>query len=66
MPDQQGQYCAEHDTQGYHCACDERRDRAAGIHRASGLSDAFGGYECVCGRGSFTKYGCTDGGPTDA
>jgi hypothetical protein len=66
MPDQQGQYCPEHDPQGYHCACDEGRDRAAGIHRASGLGNAFGGYVCVCGNGSWTmKSGCTSGGRSD-
>jgi hypothetical protein len=51
--------CAEHGPQGLVCFCDERRDREAGVHRASGLSDAFGGYLCVCLRGSFSvKYGC--------
>lgn len=60
MPDQQGKSCVTHDP--LHCACDEERDRAAGIHRASGIGNAFGGYECVCGEGSFTvKFGCIGG-----
>lgn len=57
MPDQQGRACLEHGPQ--HCSCDEERDRAAGIHRASGLDDGLGGYLCVCLRGRYSvKYGC--------
>ena len=57
MPDQQHQPCPEHDP--LHCSCDEKRDRTSGVHRASGLSDAFGGYMCVCGGGSYSvTYGC--------
>jgi hypothetical protein len=65
MPDFLGKPCAEHDP--LHCACDERRDREAGIHRPSGLCDAFGGYECVCGNGSWTEtYGCVSAEVSDA
>ncbi len=46
MPDQRRQPCAEHDP--LTCFCDERRDREAGVHRPSGVADAFGGYVCVC------------------
>jgi hypothetical protein len=54
--------CAEHGPQGLVYFCDEKRDAEAGIHRASGLSDAFGGYMCVCQRGSYSvKYGCLAG-----
>ncbi len=46
MPDQLRQPCADHDPST--CFCDERRDREAGIHRPSGVANAFGGYVCVC------------------
>lgn len=72
MPDQQGQVCLVHDLrlpwwrrllgqrpQVVHCLCDEERDRAAGIHRASGWDDGLGGYLCICLGGRYSlKYGC--------
>lgn len=34
-------------------------------HGCSELADPFGGFECVCGNGSWTKYGCTSPMPDD-
>jgi hypothetical protein len=49
--------CTDHP--GLVCFCDEERDRRAGIHRASGLDDGFGGYLCVCGGGRYSAtLGC--------
>lgn len=47
------------DHKGYVCFCDEERDRALGIHRASWLDDGLGGYLCICGGGRYSaKRGC--------
>lgn len=73
MADQRGNYCDVHDPRPgwfrrllgarpsltHRCFCDEDHDRAAGIHRASGLDDGMGGYLCVCLGGRYSvKYGC--------
>lgn len=31
------------------------------MHGMSRLADMLGGWECLCGRGSWTTYGCTTG-----
>jgi hypothetical protein len=48
VADQLGLPCDKHPSP-LTCFCDEDRDREAGIHRASGLDNGFGGYKCVCG-----------------
>jgi hypothetical protein len=55
--DQLGNFCHEHSTRGITCCCDEDRDRANGLHRPSGTSNAFGGYLCVCGGAWLSRTG---------
>lgn len=41
---------AERDQFAAEAARDDATDRALGIHRCSEIGNAFGGYNCVCGR----------------
>ena len=62
MADQRGHWCLEHSPAGYDCFCDEALDLANGLHRASGVGNAFGGYNCVCGEPWLdTLGGCVNG-----
>lgn len=63
MADQRGQHCPQHSPCGYACACDEDRDRAAGIHRPGSVGNAFGGYDCVCGGAWLTTFNTCTGPP---